>query len=101
VTQPIRSNAQGCSKEGAATFRFSADDRRENRQEHEAMNTWMQRMQSWSRTLAISVRSMWQKPAAQERNYWDRQSRTWSDARQLAYAVRRAEPVVTVRRRTR
>jgi hypothetical protein len=65
------------------------------------MNTWMYRMRSWRRSFAIAVASMRSKPRAVGRSYWDRQSRTWSGARRLAYVLQRAEPPVEVRRRPR
>ena len=65
------------------------------------MNAWVYRMKSWRRRFAITVESWQRKPRAGGRNYWDRQSRAWSDERRLAYAIQRSGSPVEVRRRSR
>jgi hypothetical protein len=65
------------------------------------MNAWVYAVTSWRRRFAIAIESMRSKSRAVGRNYWDRQSRTWSGSRRLAYILQRTEPAVEVRRRPR
>lgn len=65
------------------------------------MNTWMYKMMSWRRRFATAVERMQQAPESGGRNYWNRQSRSWSGSRRRAYVLQRAEPPVEVRRRPR
>jgi len=65
------------------------------------MNAWMDKLTNWRGLIVTTLNRLKQAPMIGSRNYWDRQSRTWSGVRSDAYAWQRAEPANETRRRSR
>ena len=49
------------------------------------MNTWIYKMMAWHRRFHVAAEQA--LPCDSQRTYWDRQGRTWGQARQRSYVL--------------